>query len=105
MGQPGRGGPIWGAASEELNATLLAWPAGAGPPEHVNAERDVALVVVEGSLELVLDGEAQTLGAGEATIVPKGASRRIVAGPEGVRYATVHRKRPGLTVATLSRPR
>lgn len=102
---PGRGGPIWGGASEELNATVLVWPPGAGPPEHVNAERDVALVVVDGSLTITIDGEPTALAAGEATIVPKGTSRRIQAGPEGVRYATVHRKRAGLTVATLSRPR
>ena len=102
---PSRGGPVWGTASEELNATLLAWPPGSGPSESVNAERDVALVVVEGSLELEVDGEARTLAAGEAAIVPKGARRRLTAGPEGVRYATVHRKRGGLTIATLSRRR
>src|SRR4051794_2610328 len=27
---PRRGGPEWGAESEELNATILAWPPGAG---------------------------------------------------------------------------
>jgi quercetin dioxygenase-like cupin family protein len=96
---------VWGAASDELNATVLAWPPGAGPAEHVNAERDVALVVVEGTLELDVDGVATTLRAGEATIVAKGARRRLMAGPEGVRYASVHRRRGGLTVATLSRLR
>ena len=105
MQLPGRGGPEWGTASEELNATVLAWPPGTGPSEHVNGERDVALVVVDGTLELEVDGERQTLRAGEATIVPRGTRRRLVAGPEGVRYASVHRKRGGLTVATLSRPR
>jgi hypothetical protein len=34
-------GPIWGDATEELNVTLLAWPAGEGPAAHVNDERDV----------------------------------------------------------------
>jgi quercetin dioxygenase-like cupin family protein len=103
MESPGRGGPVWGTASEELNATLLAWPPGGGPSEHVNAERDVALVVVEGSLELEVDGERRTLGPGEATIVPRGSRRLLRAGPDGVRYATVHRKRGGLSIGTLSR--
>jgi quercetin dioxygenase-like cupin family protein len=71
----------------------------------VNAERDVALVVIEGSAELVVDGEARAMVAGEAAIIPKGARRKLTAGPDGVRYATVHRKRPGLTIATLPRPR
>src|SRR5206468_2376056 len=29
------GGPIWGAASDDLNATILLWPPGGGPEEHV----------------------------------------------------------------------
>lgn len=103
MQPPGRGGPVWGTASEELNATLLAWPPGGGPSEHVNAERDVALVVVEGSLELEIEGELTTLAAGEATIVPRGTRRLLRAGSAGVRYATVHRKRGGLTIGTLAR--
>jgi quercetin dioxygenase-like cupin family protein len=103
--RPGQGGPVWGAASEELNATLLAWPPGAGPAEHVNTERDAAIVVVEGTLELEVDGVRTTLQAGEAAIVAKGARRRLTAGPDGVRYASVHRRRGGLTIATLSRLR
>jgi hypothetical protein len=29
-------GPVWGAESDDLNATLLVWSAGTGPLEHVN---------------------------------------------------------------------
>jgi quercetin dioxygenase-like cupin family protein len=97
------GGPEWGTASEELNATILAWEAGEGPAEHVNHERDVALIVIQGALHLVQDGEERLLLAGEATIVPKGATRKLTAGPEGVRYASVHRKRGGLGVASRRR--
>ncbi len=43
-------GPAWGAASDDLNATLLVWGPGEGPPEHVNEERDVLMVVVAGSV-------------------------------------------------------
>jgi quercetin dioxygenase-like cupin family protein len=97
-----RGGPVWGTESEELNATILAWPAGGGPPEHVNESRDVALVVLAGSGELVLDGEPRVVAAGEVVVLPKGARRRLVAGPEGIRYATVHRRRGGLQVRRIS---
>jgi quercetin dioxygenase-like cupin family protein len=92
------GGPVWGAASEDLNATILVWPAGAGPAEHVNESRDVLYVVVAGSVLLTVDGEAQELPAGEAVIVPKGARRSLVAGREGARYATAHLRRPGLEI-------
>jgi quercetin dioxygenase-like cupin family protein len=90
------GGPVWGAASADLNATLLEWPAGEGPPEHVNEERDVLYVVVSGRARLIVDGEPHELSAGEATIVEKGARRALVAGPDGVRYLTAHTRRGGL---------
>jgi len=90
------GGPVWGAASTDLNATLLAWPAGEGPPEHVNEERDVLYVLLEGAALLTVDGEPRELSAGEATIVEKGARRALVAGPDGVRYLTAHTRRGGL---------
>jgi quercetin dioxygenase-like cupin family protein len=94
-------GPVWGAASEDLNATVLVWPAGEGPAEHVNESRDVLYVVVEGSVELTVDGEPNELRQGDALIVPKGARRALVAGPDGVRYATAHLRRPGLEVKPL----
>ena len=41
-------------------------------------------------------GELRELGAGKATIVDKSARRALVAGPDGVRYLTAHRRRGGL---------
>lgn len=96
------GGPIWGAASEDLNATLLEWPAGEGPAEHVNGERDVLYVVVSGSATLTVDGEAVELGPGEARIVDKGTRRALAAGPDGVRYFTAHIRRGGLEIRKRS---
>ena len=94
----GSGGPVWGAASTDLNATLLEWPAGQGPAEHVNARLDVLYVVVAGSATLTVEGEPRELAAGEATIVDKGARRALVAGPDGVRYLTAHVRRGGLEI-------
>lgn len=96
------GGPVWGAASADLNATLLEWPAGTGPAEHVNEERDVLYVVLSGSATLTVDGEPNELGAGEATIVDKGARRSLAAGPDGVRYVTAHTRRGGLELRRLT---
>ena len=92
-------GPAWGTASEELNATLLVWRPGEGQPEHVNEERDVALVVLEGAGLLVVDGAEHTLTAGALVIVPRGTRRSLVAGAEGLRCLTVHRRRGGLGIA------
>jgi quercetin dioxygenase-like cupin family protein len=91
-------GPVWGMASEELNATLLAWPAGEGSPEHVNAERDVLVVVLAGSATVRVDDETHELGVEDATIIARGRRRSITAGPDGARYLSVHRRREPLQI-------
>jgi quercetin dioxygenase-like cupin family protein len=97
-------GPAWGTASEELNATLLVWRPGEGQPEHVNAERDVALVVLAGSGALVVDGSEHALAAGTLAIIPRGTARRVVAGSDGLRCLTVHRRRGGLEISRVAPP-
>lgn len=98
-----KGGPVWGHASDDLNATLLAWEAGAGPPEHVNDERDVLVFVADGSATVTVDGEERELRRGEALIVEKGRRRSIAAGSHGVRYLSVHLRRPPLQIGSLRR--
>ena len=85
-------------ASEELNVTPLSWKAGSGPPEHVNGERDVLVVVLDGSATLSIDGEERELARGETAIVVKGRRRKITAGRGGVRYLSIHRRRPPLQI-------
>jgi quercetin dioxygenase-like cupin family protein len=91
-------GPLWGTATEDLNATLLAWPPGHVLAEHVNRERDVLLVVVAGSAAVRLDDAEHVLEAPSAVVIPKGRRRSITAGPGGVRYLTAHLVRPGLEI-------
>ena len=94
-------GPLWGAETEDLNATLLAWPGGGGTSEHVNSERDVLVVVLSGSAIVTVDGEALPLEAGKAVVIEKGRERKIAAGPEGVRYLSVHVRRPKLQISSV----
>jgi quercetin dioxygenase-like cupin family protein/hemerythrin-like domain-containing protein len=100
MGPSGTG-PLWGTRTEDLNATLLAWPTGGGPGGHRNTECDVLLVVLAGQATVTLDDEERLVRAGEAFIVEKGRTRSISAGPEGVRYISVHRRRGPLQIARL----
>ena len=92
-------GPVWGTATDDLNATVLVWPAGEGPSEHVNTERDVVLVVLEGSATVTIEGVTHEVPSGAALVIDKGRARSIAAGPNGVRYLTVHRRRPPLQVS------
>jgi quercetin dioxygenase-like cupin family protein len=91
-------GPLWGTATEDLNATLLAWPEGGGTPEHVNDERDVVVVAVAGSGRAWVDGAEHRLAPGTALVIEKGRRRRIAAGRGGLRYVSVHRRRGGLSI-------
>lgn len=87
---------LWGLASDDLNVNLVAWPAGDGVGQHTNTEVDVLIVVIDGALSVDLDGQAQLVGAGQAIVVPKGATRALTASAGGVRYLSVHRRRPPL---------
>jgi quercetin dioxygenase-like cupin family protein len=96
-------GPVWGLASEDLNATLLVWNAGEGSPEHVNDERDVLIFVAEGSADITIDGDAHELVHGEALIVGKGRRSKLLAGPSGVRYLSAHLRRGPLEIQSPAR--
>ena len=91
-------GPVWGIASDDLNATLLAWDAGGGPGEHVNTERDVLIFVTRGSATVEVDGAGEELRPGHGLVVEKGRRRRVVAGAHGAEYLSVHLRRPPLQI-------
>jgi quercetin dioxygenase-like cupin family protein len=91
-------GPVWGDATDDLNLTLLAWPEGEGVVEHVNSEFDVVVVVVGGAGEIVLDGIHHEIHSGQAIVIQRGTRRGLTAGPDGIRYLSVHRRRGGLQI-------
>jgi mannose-6-phosphate isomerase-like protein (cupin superfamily) len=94
LARPGRGqGPQWGMQSSDLNATLLAWPPGGGVAEHRNDERDVLVVVLDGSAAIELDGVAHDVSEHELLLLPRGSRRSLTAGPLGVRYLSLHTRR------------
>ena len=94
-------GPLWGATSDDLNVTMLSWYPGSATPEHMNEERDVLVVCLAGSGTILLDGAPQTIAEGQALIIEKGCPRQIEAGPCGLRYLSVHLRRPGLQIASF----
>ena len=92
-----RGGGCWSVASADLNATLVVWPAGGGVVLHRNDERDVLVVVIAGGGTLRVDGRQIELHAQRGVMIPKGTAREICAGPQGLRYLSIHLRRSGLT--------
>jgi hypothetical protein len=60
----------------------------------------VLVVVLEGSAILRIDGKDRPLERGETLIIAKGDARKLTAGPNGVRYLSVHRRRPPLQIGS-----
>ena len=100
LGRTGTG-PLWGMASDELNATLLAWPPGHEVVEETPGALDVLLIVLEGGATAEVDDREHLLGPGSALLVERGRTRSIRAGSEGVRYLSVHRRRGPLQLAAM----
>jgi mannose-6-phosphate isomerase-like protein (cupin superfamily) len=93
-------GPVWGMASEDLNATLLSWGPGQGVNEHVNGERDVLLFIIDGSGTVGVDDRDYAVRRGQVLLLRKGARRSIRGGPCGLRYLSVHLRRVGVQIET-----
>jgi mannose-6-phosphate isomerase-like protein (cupin superfamily) len=93
----GAAGAVWSLPhGGDLDANLVRIPADGAIAEHVEGVLDVLVVVREGSGSLTVDGHPVALGADVTVLVPRGARRAVAAGPEGLSYLTVHRRRPSL---------
>ncbi|HEX4033871.1 MAG TPA: AraC family ligand binding domain-containing protein [Solirubrobacteraceae bacterium] len=96
-------GPLWGMASDDLNATLLSWAEGEGVAEQVNEERDILIVVLSGAGTLRGGGVEHDLAPQHAVLIPKGERWSVTAGADGLRYLSTHRRRDGLQIEPLRR--
>ncbi|WP_030926499.1 hypothetical protein [Streptomyces sp. NRRL B-24720] len=97
---PDRRGALWQLAEQgrEMDANLVRLPPGAEVGEHQEDVLDVLLVVVAGSGRVATGAEVLELAATTVLWLPRTSRRALVAGPDGLAYLTVHRRRPGLTI-------
>ncbi|MFJ8749528.1 hypothetical protein ACIREO_09350 [Streptomyces sp. NPDC102441] len=98
---PGERGALWHLAEQgrELDANVVRLPPDAGVGEHQEDVLDVLLVVLAGGGSLRTgDGDTLELAPTTVTWLPRTSRRALEAGPEGLTYLTVHRRRPGLTI-------
>jgi len=77
---------------------LSGWRGGGGIGEHANDEVDVLVVSVTGDGAVEVEGRRHGLGPGKLVFVPRGARRSVHAGPAGLAYLSVHRRRGPLAV-------
>lgn len=95
----GAAGVAWHLPHDgDLDANLVRLGPGGAIGGHRNDEVDVLIVVRSGTAGLAVDGDRAGLGQGSIAMVPRGAVRAITAGPDGVEYLSIHRRRVGLTI-------
>jgi quercetin dioxygenase-like cupin family protein len=99
-----RSGAVWrlDPVARQLDANLVRLPPGTRGAAHVEPDLDVLVCVVDGSGELAIGGERQSLEPGCVAWLPHGMERAVSAGPAGLAYVTAHRRRPGMTIGNAS---
>lgn len=97
-------GAVWRLAepTRHLDANVIAVPPGASIDAHVGPDEDVLWHVVAGGGTLATDDGDLVLAPGAVVWLPRRSQRAVTAGPEGLRYLSVHRRKSGLQIG--SRP-
>lgn len=92
-------GAIWSLPhGGDLDANLIRLEGGRTIDQHVNVEVDVLIVVWGGAGELFVDERPQALRQGIVVLIPRGRSRAIRAGADGIVYLSIHRHRGPLVI-------
>ncbi|MFG2717861.1 hypothetical protein ACGFW5_06075 [Streptomyces sp. NPDC048416] len=97
---PHAAGALWrlSESGRGLDANLLRLPPDRAIDEHTDPALDVLLVVLEGGGRLRTATGTEDLRPVTALWLPKGSRRALTAGPDGMGYLSVHRRRPGLAI-------
>jgi mannose-6-phosphate isomerase-like protein (cupin superfamily) len=89
-------GPLFSLESPDLDCNFLRFDNGEVVPLHINAQVDVAGVVLEGEGFLQVDDRQHLLSEGDFFYVPKGAARKLRSSGGPFAYLTCHARRPCL---------
>lgn len=97
---PGNGPAVQWSGSNQLQTNVVTLPPQAHIDAHVEAELDVTVSVLLGSLTLRHgpddNSSVAVVHAPAAIVLPAGTRRSVNAGPAGTTYLTAHRRRTGM---------
>jgi uncharacterized protein (DUF2249 family)/quercetin dioxygenase-like cupin family protein len=93
--EPDVTGAVWKleARERDLDSNLIALPPDGGIGAHNGADVDVLIHVLSGSGQLITEQSTIDLRPGLLLWLPRLSHRKISAGPDGLRYLTVHMHR------------
>jgi uncharacterized protein (DUF2249 family)/quercetin dioxygenase-like cupin family protein len=103
---PDARGALWRleVQDRDLDANLIALPPHGSIGRHAGPDLDVLVHVVSGSGQLSTERGAVDLTPGSLIWLPKRSIREFSAGPQGLRYLTVHQRRTdALTIKPVER--
>lgn len=95
-------GVIWKLQMRErdLDSNVIALAPGATIDAHAGPDVDVLIHVLAGSGQLGTERDTLALRPGSLTWLPRRSLRQFTAGPDGLKYLTVHQRRQALTLTT-----
>jgi len=95
-------GAVWKLEmrQRDLDSNIIALPPGAGIAAHAGPDLDVILLVLDGTGQLTTELGQLALEPGALAWLPRRSRREFAAGPDGLRYLTVHQRRQSLVLGT-----
>lgn len=94
------GGSVWqlSPAGRDLDANVIVLPPSDEIPRHDGPDLDVLVLVLDGSGTLQTELGTIPLRPRELVWLPARSQRRFLAGDDGLRYLSVHHRKPALTI-------
>jgi uncharacterized protein (DUF2249 family) len=98
--EPDPAGVVWklDVQSREIDADVTSLSAGQDTGMHVGPEIDALIHVLSGSGRLTTELGTVDLTSGALLWMPRRSRRQFIAGPDGLRYLTIHQKRQFLNL-------
>lgn len=99
-------GAVWKlqARERDLDSNVIALPAGGTIDSHAGPDLDVLIHVLSGGGRLTTETGTIDLSPGALLWLPRRSRRQFAAGPDGLRYLTVHQRRQALVLEPLQSP-
>lgn len=95
-------GVLWKLQMRErdLDSNIISLAPRGSIGAHAGPDVDVLICVLAGSGELTTELDTLALRPGSLVWLPRRSRREFAAGPDGLRYLTVHQRRQALTLIT-----
>ncbi|MET0524027.1 MAG: DUF2249 domain-containing protein [Nocardioides sp.] len=100
VGDPDATGAIWRLQFRErdLDSNIIALPPAGSIDAHNGPDLDVLIHVIAGSGQLTTEHGVLDLRPGALLWMPRRSRRQFTAGPDGLRYLTIHQRRQALVL-------